>query len=143
MARAPRRLSKADETPEFREFWTLWQPKARHTDGRGLARDTFFSHVADGADPRDIVDGARWFLRGIKDRQFIPLSATWLNRQAYEDLAEKEREFQARLDQSAAGRVAPAPRPEPKPVQQIDAEARRRHFESLRAQNPLLAGGDW
>lgn len=129
------RLTKADETDEFREFWSLWQPKARPTDGRGLARATFFSHVADGADPRDIVDGARYFLRNFKDRQYIPLSSTWLNRQAYEDLAEKEREYQARLaEQSArASNVTPIRKPEP-----IDEAARAEHIARLSEQYAIL-----
>lgn len=94
----PVRSSKADETPEFIAFWALWQPHARHTDGRRLARTTFLAHVREGADPQDIVDGAAWFLRNIPDREreYVPLSSTWINRGAYEDLAEKERQFQAR-----------------------------------------------
>ncbi|MBI1620340.1 hypothetical protein [Aquamicrobium zhengzhouense] len=140
-----RKITKADETPEFIAFWDMWRPKARHNDGRGLARDTFFKHVEQGADPQDIVDGAAYFLRGIKDRQYIPLASTWLNRQAYEDFAEQEREFQARraerMQPQASNVTVLRPRTEAAPT--IDAEARRRHFESLRAQNPLLAGGDW
>lgn len=137
--RSSPRLTKADETDEFREFWHLWQPKARDTDGRGLARETFFKHVEEGADPRDIVDGARCFLRNFKDRQYIPLSSTWLNRQAYEDLAEKEREFQARLaEQSArASNVTPIRKPE-----QIDNEARRQHVEALSRKYRILAVGE-
>ncbi len=95
-----RKITKKDETPEFIAFWELWRQQARHTDGRGLARDTFFKHVEQGADPQDIVDGARWFLRNLKDPAFIPMSATWLNRGAYEDMAEHERTYQARLEAS-------------------------------------------
>lgn len=89
--------SKADETPEFVAFWSLWQPHARHTDGRGDARDAFLKHVHGGADPLDIVDGAKCFLRTMKerDREFIPLAASWLGRRAFEDLAEQERSYQA------------------------------------------------
>ena len=101
-----KRSTKADETPEFLAFWDAWRPVARHTDGRGLARDAFCQHVADGADPQDIVDGAKWFIRGVKDKQFVPLSATWLNRCAYEDMAEEERKYQARLTERA-GNVVP------------------------------------
>ena len=92
-------MTRKDESPEFVEFWeTIWLPVARHTDGRGLARDAFRKHVSCGAEPRDIIDGARWFVRSMKDRdrEFVPLSATWLNREAYQDLAAKERAFQAR-----------------------------------------------
>lgn len=89
--------SKADETPEFTQFWEAWRPYARDTDGRGAARDAFLAHVNAGADPADIVDGARFFLRSIKDKQFVPLVQTWLNRRAFEDMAEQERAYQRRV----------------------------------------------
>lgn len=96
-------MRKADrQEPEgFSEFWQdVWRPHARHTDGRGLARDTFRKHILAGANPQDIIDGARYFFRSMKDkdREFVPLSSTWLNRQAYEDLAEKERAYQAKVE---------------------------------------------
>lgn len=90
------RSSKADETPEFQQFWEAWKPFARDTDGRGAARDAFLDHVNSGADPADIVDGARFFLRSMKDKQFVPLVQTWLNRRAFEDMAEQERSYQER-----------------------------------------------
>lgn len=91
--------TKADETPEFVEFWDAWRPKARKNDGRGDARDTFFKHVVEfGAEPADIVDGAKYFLRSLsgRDLDFIPLAASWINRRAYEDMAEAERAYQQR-----------------------------------------------
>lgn len=93
-------MSKKDETPEFVEFWeTCWKPHARHTDGRGLARETFAKHVKKGADPQDIIDGARYFFRSMKerDKEYVPLSSTWMNRSSYEDLAEQERAYQRRV----------------------------------------------
>lgn len=97
-------MKKADrnEPTLFPEFWAIWKPHARHTDGRGLARDAFRKHVLAGVDPQDIVDGAACFFRTMKerDREFVPLSATWINRTSYEDLAEQEREYQARLSQA-------------------------------------------
>ena len=119
-----KRITKADETPEFVEFWEgVWRSHARHTDGRGLARESFFYHVEEkGADPRDIVDGAKCFIRTMreKDRDFIPLSSSWLNRCAYEDLAEQERSYQERVAaaQSRAANVVPL-------SQSIDPERRR------------------
>lgn len=144
--RQSRKPSKADETPEFVAFWDQWRTKARHTDGRGLARETFFKHVSEGADPQDIVDGAAYFLRGVKDRQFVPLSSTWLNRGAYEDLAEQERELQARIaerkqNEGQGGNVTVL-HPRPAPAASIDAEARRQHAEALRAKFPILAVGE-
>lgn len=88
--------TKADESPQFQEFWRVWLPAARETDGRGDARDTFLEHVNRGADPQDIVDGAKWFIRNLRDREFIPLASSWLNKRAYDDLAEQYRAYEAR-----------------------------------------------
>ena len=92
-------MAKSDESQEFIIFWEqVWRKHARHTDGRGLARDAFNRLVKHGADPQDIIDGARWFFHTMKerDREFVPLSATWLNRQSFEDLAEQYRAYEAR-----------------------------------------------
>lgn len=97
--------TKRDETPDFEEFWNAWRPLARQTDGRGDARDTFFKHVWAGVDPRDIVDGAKCFLRTLKEREYIPLAATWLNKRAYEDLAIQERQYQQRISEAQTRRV--------------------------------------
>lgn len=104
------------EPEGFAEFWSIWLPHARHTDGRGLARETFRRHLLNGAMPEDIIDGARWFLRSMtdRDRQYVPLASTWLNREAYIDLCEKERAYQARLNERPSENVVsikPAPRP--------------------------------
>ncbi len=91
-------------TPEpegFIEFWAAWQPMARHTDGRGLAREAFRKQILNGAEPQDIIDGAKWFLRGVKDKQYVPLSATWLNREPWPDLCGQERAYQARMAEQA------------------------------------------
>lgn len=93
------KIRKCDEGPEFKSFWSLWQPHMRQTDGRGLARETFYRHVSEGADPQDIVDGAAWFIRTLKDKAFIPLASTWINRQSFEDLAEQERGYQKRIQE--------------------------------------------
>ncbi|MGJ7039167.1 hypothetical protein J2Y63_002422 [Shinella sp. BE166] len=95
------------QEPEgFPAFWEIWRKHARHTDGRGLARETFAKHVKAGAEPQDIVDGATYFFRTIKerDREFVPLSSTWLNRGAYEDLAVSERQYQQRVSEAMARR---------------------------------------
>ena len=116
-----KRITKADETPEFVEFWEdVWRSHARHTDGRGDARDAFFDHVRAGAAPMDIVDGAKCFIRTMreKDRDFIPLVATWLNRGAYEDLAEQERTYQQRVTEAKARNDNVVP------MQQVDWDRR-------------------
>lgn len=88
-------------TPEpegFPAFWEQWRKIARHTDGRGLARETFRKHILNGAEPQDIIDGASWFIRNLseRDKEYVPLSSTWLNRGSYEDACEKERAFRER-----------------------------------------------
>lgn len=114
-------------TPEpllFADFWSIWQPHMRHTDGRGLAREAYRKHILNGAEPADIIDGARWFIRNLKerDREFIPLAATWLNRESYTDFAAKFRAYQESLDASAKGLVSQKPTaPKPKFLQDWDA----------------------
>jgi hypothetical protein len=87
-----RRISKADETPEFIEFWSVWKEIKNDNDGRHAARDEFFRHVEEyGADPQDIVDGARWYAMKGGNRQFKQHAKTWLNRGDYEDGCEEWR----------------------------------------------------
>lgn len=88
------------QEPEgFAEFWAVWRPCMRRTDGRGDARDTYRKHILAGAMPEDIIDGAKAFLRDMpeRDKAYIPLAASWLNKCAYLDWADKEREYQARI----------------------------------------------
>ena len=95
-------MTKTRIEPEgFADFWAIWRIHARHTDGRGLAREAYAKHLKAGAVPQDIIDGARYFFRTMKDkdRDYVPLSATWLNRGAYEDMAEAERAIQVRTVQ--------------------------------------------
>lgn len=96
--RRARITTKADETPEFIAFWEAWRPLMNRNDGRGSARDEFCRHVEEyGADPSDIVDGARWFAFNGGNAEFKLHAQTWLNRRAYEDGAEQWRTYQARL----------------------------------------------
>lgn len=98
MAKAPL-TTKADETADFVSFWEAWRKYARKNDGRGEARDTFVKHVKAGADGADIADGAMWFLRTLstEEKQYIPLASTWINRRAFEDMAELERAHRKRV----------------------------------------------
>ena len=119
--------TKADESPEFQEFWRVWLPAARETDGRGDARDTFLEHIKRGADPQDIVDGAKWFLRNLKDRDFIPLAASWLNKRSYEDHAEQYRAYEARRQERQRSQEQSTN------VVSIDAERRADMAERMKA----------
>lgn len=125
-----RPTTKADETAEFVEFWECWRPYARHTDGRGSARDEFCRHVEQyKADPQDLVDGAKWFLLTMKegDREFVPLAASWLNRRAYEDGAEMWRARQAKLN------AARSPAPNVIPIQSARPSEDERREQVSRA----------
>lgn len=96
------------QEPEgFADFWAVWRPLMRRTDGRGDARETYRKHILKGAEPADIIDGAKAFLRDIpeKDRPYIPLAASWLNKESYLDWCEKERAYQAKLAERATNVV--------------------------------------
>lgn len=124
--------TKADETPDFIAFWDAWRPFMRQTDGRGDARDTFFKHVWAGVDPRDIVDGAKCFLRTLKEREYIPLAASWINKRAYEDLALQERAYQARYTSHQSNVVSMAPADRLRAHEPINAERRAELAEIAR-----------
>lgn len=93
--------ARLPEPEGFPTFWDIWRKHMRHTDARGLARETFRKHILAGAEPQDIIDGATGFFRFMpeKDRPYVPLSSTWLNRESYIDWAEKERDYQRRLQE--------------------------------------------
>ena len=111
--KAARPVPKTEETPEFVEFWDAWRPHMNQFDGRGDARKWFFHHIREfGADPRDMVDGARWFVRGGGNQSVgydgkpVRIHAgSWLNKFAYEDGAEHERAYQQRLQEQQPGNV--------------------------------------
>jgi len=116
--------SKADETPEFVEMWESWLPHMHPNDGRGDARLVFLQHVRfHKADPADIRDGAKWFIRNLKQGQWMPHCGTWINRCAYEDGAPKERAAQIR-DAERAVQAS-------QPVQAVKPKLSDRHFTKL------------
>ncbi len=98
-----------DDIPGFSSFWAVWLPISRRNDGRGLARETYRKHILAGALPEDIIDGAKWYVRSLteRDREYVPLSSTWLNRAAYEDGCERERDFQRRQSERTEAVVVP------------------------------------
>jgi hypothetical protein len=133
------------EPSGFPEFWDIWRPHRRHTDGRGEARNTYRKHILMGAAPEDIIDGARGFFRFMaeKDKPYVPLAASWLNKEAYADWCEQERAYQQkvqeRLEREAQGSNVTRLRPqEPK----IDNEARRIHAEEVMRRAGLRAAGE-
>jgi len=102
---------KQQQEPEgFEAFWTLWRPHQRGTDGRGKARPTYLKLMLQGALPDDIIDGAKWYLRNLKerDREFIPLASSWLNSERWKDDCLLERAYVAR-EAERAQRASQAP----------------------------------
>ncbi len=118
---------KGNETPEFIAYWNMWQPHSRNTDGRALARETFRKQVLKGADPQDIVDGAAWFLRNITERtkDYVPLSSTWLNREGWDGLCEKERAYQERTSQPKASTVVPIRTARPRWLEEYESQQKQ------------------
>lgn len=109
-----------EQEPEgFESFWSEWRPYMRHTDGRRDARERYRKELLAGADPQDILDGARAYLRQLAslprdEQKFIPLAATWLHKQSYADWCEHERTHQARMaEREAKTNVVPI-KPQPK-----------------------------
>ena len=93
------RKVQAQEPEGFADFWTAWAPYRRKNDGRGDGRKAFAQLVNEGADPADIIDGAKAYVRSLTaaERPYIPLAATWIRREAYADWCEVERAYQRRL----------------------------------------------
>lgn len=96
------------EPEGFAEFWKIWAPYQRKSDGRGKARPAYKQMMEAGHDPQDIIDGARWYLRNLtseEDKKYIPLAASWLRSERFADECEKERQYQARLAERNGGNV--------------------------------------
>ena len=72
----------------------------------------------------------------------MPLSSTWLNRESYLDLCDKERAFQERIaghQSSSASNVTPIRRAEPE-APKVDYEARARRVQQVMANAGLAVG---
>lgn len=125
------RKTREEEPQGFADFWAVWLPISRHTDGRGLARTTYRSHILAGAMPQDIIDGAKWFIRNLKerDKEFVPLAATWINREAYSDFAALERRYQESLTAKREN-VVPIRQAAPLPDNHFSVLYARRQQES-------------
>jgi hypothetical protein len=102
------RKASGQEPDGFAEYWAAWMPYRRKNDGRGEARICYRKHILAGAEPADIIDGARGYLRSLTaaEKPYIPLAATWLNREAYLDWCDQERAYQKRLAERQEAAVA-------------------------------------
>lgn len=95
---------RATEPEGFSDFWNEWKPYQRKTDGRGKARPAYAQMIEAGHDPQDILDGTRWYLRNMSERDapYIPLASSFLRSERWLDDCEREREFQARMQEKQA-----------------------------------------
>jgi len=126
----------AEETPEFKAFWDCWFPHKNINDGRGSARDEFFRQVEIyGANPQDLVDGARWFIRNGGNQKpnwqgeiMRKHASSWLATRDYEDGCERERKHQADMaEREAKTNVVPI---KPQPKSKFLQEWERREAQS-------------
>lgn len=103
-------MSKVSQhEPEgFSAFWDIWRPHRRKNDGRGDARERYRKCLLAGANPERIAAGAAWYIRTMKneERPYIPLAATWLHREAYEDCADDKAAYEASKAKSEADAAA-------------------------------------
>lgn len=89
-----------EHEPEgFETLWTLWRDHARKTDGRGKARPTYRKWLLEGAEPQDMIDGARWHIRSLseRDKPYINLLSVYLNSERWVDECEMERAYLAKI----------------------------------------------
>lgn len=110
-----------EQEPEgFEDLWQLWLPHSRNSDGRGKARPTYRKWLLAGANPADILDGARYHLRATpeKDKPYIQLLSTYLNDERWKDECLRERAYQARLAERSTNVVAIKPQPKSKFLQE-------------------------
>jgi len=108
---------RKEYSPEFEAFWKVWQPHMRKTDGKGDANDAFEAYVNAGYTVEDIIDGAKCQIRLLLESgeiKFIQLVKTWLNRRGFEELAVRERAYQARQAERAVEASKPASIAKPK-----------------------------
>lgn len=107
------------EPEGFEDLWQLWRQHARHTDGRGKARPTYIKWLQEGADPADMLDGARFHIRSKpeKDRPYINLLSVYLNSERWVDECKQERDYQRVMAERAARQPKTSPAPIPEPVQ--------------------------
>jgi hypothetical protein len=96
--RSRKRTEPPAEHPRFAEFW----PAYPRREGKGKAREAFTKAIDLGADPEAVIAAAgrcgRHHARVKTETKYIPLPATWLNQERWEDEYDGD-----------PGEVAPAP----------------------------------
>jgi len=135
----------------FDDLWQLWREHARKSDGRGKARPTYIRWMLAGADPADILDGARWHLRSMKpeERPYIQLLSVYLNGERWADDCEKERAYQQRLQEHQQKQTQPtnvvqiAPRPTKHELSPEERQQRERRAAEILARAGFAASDEF
>lgn len=82
---APKKNRKKKDDPFFTEFWKIYPKK---TDKAG-ARRAWSRLIADGTDPRQVIEGARLYARmwdgaTVEESHYITKASNWLNDQMWD-----------------------------------------------------------
>ena len=82
-------VSEPSDTCRFEEFWSVF-PKRDGANPKKTARLKFERAIKRGMDPQAIIDGARRLAashreKGTEGTQFVPMAATWLNQERWDD----------------------------------------------------------
>jgi hypothetical protein len=83
------RVATATPTTEFEDFWKEY-PKRKGTADKQSARKSFEKLVKAGTKPSDLIAAARNYCaevrsNGNENTEFVPMAATWLNKQRHLD----------------------------------------------------------
>lgn len=95
------------EPEGFVQFYQFWKPHKRHTCNSSDARASYVKALLRGADPAEILDGAKGYITFMpeKDKPYIQLAQTFLNKSIYEDWFDRWREHEKRLAEQAQPNV--------------------------------------
>jgi len=76
-------------SPEFEKFWQAWPGRGDASDPKKPAGMIFERHVKNGADPEDMIAGARTLAAKQKasgaEPRFNPMAQTWINQERWQD----------------------------------------------------------
>ena len=90
----------------FADFWKVWLPNMRNSDGRGKARAAYQKRMELGDDPHEITEAATFYFQQQKpeERPYTPLASSWLNGEAHFDWLDRKRLYEERLLQATEAR---------------------------------------
>ena len=89
-----RREEKEYMNDRFQEFWAAYPHRGKHQDPRKPAQDKWERKVRGGADPSEIIAGAKAYADTVRSEriepQHVAQAVTWLNQERWEDCKEPE-----------------------------------------------------